>query len=101
MLSDLDNASVGEATSLSALFSARAMSDQVGFTFVDHQGATQSVSFAAMFQRALALSQHLQTSDVSSRRSSAVSIALLRRGHHKFLGLYYRSTCPSGAQSGT
>ena len=65
MLSDLDNASVGEATNLSALFLARAMSDQVGFTFVDHQGATQSVSFAAMFQRALALSQRLQTSDVS------------------------------------
>ena len=65
MLSDLDNASVGEATNLSALFLARAMSDQVGFTFVDHQGATQSVSFAAMFQRAWALSQRLQTSDVS------------------------------------
>ena len=65
MLSNLDNASVREATNLSALFLARAMSDQVGFTFVDHQGATQSVSFAAMFQRALALSQHLQTSDVS------------------------------------
>ncbi len=60
----LGSASAEEAKNLSAMFLSRAESDAAGFAFVDRRGATQTFSFAAMYQRALALSQQLQAADV-------------------------------------